>query len=173
MGNALRLFKSLIASVLDRIVDVFLDCIIHLMYGKKQQKKSGWRGKFARVMANHAAAAKQSEWKTNAELTARIEALQREQGKKAKGLIWYRYNYRLCAAILGSHLDDWFEFHFYEKRWKEKRKCLTFWRNKFFNDLINERERNCTEILDNKVSFAEHWHDYYGRNGSPSMEQRG
>ncbi len=153
--------KRSIILAIECIYNFIEKTLVFFFYGRHRQNTHGWRGQFARLMANNYV--KQDVHSKSRIVLDRIKEYYPELIKSSKSYLRWDYSFRLSHALFGSEVDDWFEHRFFEKSLKYKMERMTFWRNKFFNDYVNKRDDGYTSILDNKAEFATHWNSYYGR----------
>ncbi len=172
-----KTIKKCLVYIYNTLLDIFESLGVRLLYGKINQKRKGWRGEFAGFMAEKAAKARQNQYKELKRFTERLKSNHPGLIKKRRSKTKLVTDYRLCNSILGSRIDDYFEFHFYEHNWIYKAKRMTFWRNKYFNDYINGRKYGFTSVLDDKTQFAQHWKDFFKRkwcllNGEEGLSEK-
>ena len=155
--------KKRIVILFNCLFDSFERLAVWFLYGSWRQRRSGWRGDFARYMYQNAKRVQKHLVIYQKEF---IERIQRDRPElvTTKRILYYRqYDYRLCMSLLGSKCDDWFEFKFFSHGWVYRWRALSFWRNEFFNTRINQRGTSVTRVVGDKSLFAEHWASFYGR----------
>lgn len=137
--------------------------LVYILYGKHHQRKKGWKGEYANWMKDMYTRVRYSNRrKEQTELIARLGRTHPDCVRFPKRQL-VLLNFRFSQSLIGSEMDDWFEYRFFEHGWRYRWNTMTFWRNQFFNDMINGRRNGTTEILDNKLLFASHWADYLHR----------
>lgn len=85
-----------------------------------------------------------------------------ENTKKFNGGRYVRawIDYILCGIFLGAAPDDYYQYRFYEKSWKERDKFITFRRSR---KLIKENGKNAYALVEKDV-FNKRFSDFLNRD---------
>lgn len=141
----------------------FVRVLTKILYGRFHQRQNGWRGDYAKYMAEVAGTVCRDKNKIKDGFVVKLQHDRPELCRSKMLLHLHVYDFLLAQALVGAKLDDWFDFRFFKHGWIYRWKCNTSYRNRFFNDLINRRAEGLTRYLDNKGIFASHWKDFFNR----------